>query len=147
MASRMFRHRVRVPYAHVDKLNVVYYANYFIYFEMARGELLRESGIPCGELEEKGIFLPVVECGCVYRRPAGYDELIEVRSVCSCIRKTRLRIDCEVYRGEELLVKGYTVHVNMNSGGKAVRLPQELVELCVDGRGRPRPYGGINGGG
>ncbi len=129
MSSRTFIHRLRVPYAHVDKLNFVYYANYFIYFEMARGALLRESGMPCGELEKRGIFLPVLECGCTYRRPARYDELIEVRSVCSCIRNIRLRIDCEVCREEELLVKGYTVHVNMNSQGKATRLPPELVEL------------------
>jgi acyl-CoA thioester hydrolase len=113
-------------------MNVVYHANYFVYFEMARGELLRESGMPCGELEEKGIFLPVIECGCTYRKPARYDELISVRSTCSSIRGTRFRIDCRVSRGEELLAEGFTVHVSMNRQGKATRLPPELLKLTEE---------------
>ena len=62
--KKIFKHEVRVPYAHVDQMGVVYYANYLVYFEMARSEMLREAGMPYGDLEEKGLRLPVVEARC-----------------------------------------------------------------------------------
>lgn len=132
---RVFEHDIRVPYADVDQMGFVYYANYLVYFEMARSELLREVGLPYPDLEARGVLLPVVEAHCVYRRPARYDELIRVRSRCSAIRKTRLHIEYEVVRGDELLVSGHTEHVCMSREGKVSRLTPELLDLADGGRG------------
>ena len=57
--GRTFKHTVRVPYAHTDQMRYVYYANYLVYFEMARSEMLREVGLPYGELEKQGILVAV----------------------------------------------------------------------------------------
>jgi len=51
----------RVPYADTDRLGVVYYANYLVYFERGRGQLMRDAGLPYGELERRGFALPVIE--------------------------------------------------------------------------------------
>ena len=69
---------IRVPYADTDQMGMVYYANYFIYFERGRTEWLRAEGLEYRSLEEKGVFLPVVEASCKYRSPVKYDDLITV---------------------------------------------------------------------
>ena len=62
--------RVRVRYAETDKMGVVYYANYFVWFEVARADLLRSLGWSYREMEADGVSLPVIEAHCEYRQPA-----------------------------------------------------------------------------
>ena len=125
---REFEFSTRVPYAHVDKMNHVYYAHYLVYFEMARSALLREAGLPYPELEERGVMLPVVEAHCRYRQPARYDDLITVVSSLS-IRRSILRIEYRLHRDGLTLAEGYTLHACMNPEGKILRPPPELAEL------------------
>ena len=124
--GQVFRHDIRVPYADVDQMGVVYYANYLVYFEMARNEILREAGIPYTEMEKNGVMLPVVTAHCDYRRFARYDDLLTVVSHCALVEGTRLRIEYEVLRGDELLATGYTQHVCMSPAGRILRPTPEL---------------------
>src|SRR5919112_421603 len=71
---------LRVRYAETDKMGVVYYANYLVWFEVARTDLLRSLGWSYREMEGAGISLPVIEAHCDYHRPARYDDEIEVRT-------------------------------------------------------------------
>jgi len=128
--DRIFKHFVRVPYAHTDQMRFVYYANYLIYFEMARAEMLREVGLPYGELEKQGIFLPVVEAHCEYKTPAHYDDQIEIISRCQ-IRGVRLRVEYKVSRGEDLIATGYTVHACVSKELKIMRPPGCLQKLVT----------------
>ncbi len=128
--AKIFRYAVRVPYAHTDQMRFVYYANYLVYFEMARADFLRGAGLPYGELEKRGVFLPVVEAHCEYKTPAHYDDLLAVESRCS-LQGPRLRVDYEVRRGQELVVTGYTVHVCLSAEGKVLRPIPEL-RLLLD---------------
>ena len=72
--------RVRVRYAETDTMGVVYYANYLVWFEVARTDLLRHSGWSYREMEVEGFSLPVIEAHCEYKQPARYDDEVEVRS-------------------------------------------------------------------
>ena len=75
-------HQVRVRYAETDQMGIVYYANYLVWFELGRVELLRSLGLAYSQLEkEHECILPVVEANCRYRSPARYDDeiLIETR--------------------------------------------------------------------
>jgi acyl-CoA thioester hydrolase len=128
-AHRIFTFSMRVPYAHTDQMGMVYYANYLVYFEMARAALMREVGLPYGELEKRGVYLPVVEAHCEYRKPARFDQLVEVRSRCTEFRGVRLRIEYEVVGDGELLATGYTHHVCMTRDGKVVRPVAEVRNL------------------
>lgn len=131
MASgKIFRHSIRVPYAHTDQMRFVYYSNYLVYFEMARSELLREVGLPYAELEKRGVFLPVVEAHCEYKAPAHFDDLLVVSSRCD-IQGPRIRIAYEIHRDSELIVTGYTVHVCLSSKGKVIRPIPELQKLTA----------------
>ena len=84
--SGPYRLLVRVPYADVDQMKFVYYANYLVYFEMARTGLLRQAGMPYSELEERGVLLPVMAAHCAYRQPAHYEDLLSVEACCQPFR-------------------------------------------------------------
>lgn len=124
---RVFVHHIRVPYADVDQMGFVYYANYLVYFEMARAVLMREAGLPYGDLEKQGVMLPVIEAHCNYMNPAHFDDLIEVRTVCNEIKGTRISLQYEVFRETCPIVTGHTVHVCMSPSGKVLR-PHPMVK-------------------
>ena len=67
------RTRVRVRYAETDRMGVVYYANYLVWFEVGRADWLRQTGWTYREMERDGISLPVIEARCEYRQPARYE--------------------------------------------------------------------------
>lgn len=126
--GRAFEYTLHVPYAHTDQMRFVYYANYLVYFEMARAAMLREVGLPYSELEQKGLFLPVVEAHCVYKTPAHFDDELKVVSRCA-LEGLRLRVDYAVTRGATVIATGYTVHVCLSSAGKVLRPAPELRRL------------------
>ena len=102
----------RVPYADTDQMGVVYYGNYLTLFERARNELMRSIGYTYKECEHEGWALPVTHAEVDYRRPARYDDLLEITAYVSSQKGVRIEISCEVRRkGEpELLVSGFTRH-------------------------------------
>lgn len=122
----------RVPYADTDQMGVVYYANYLIYFEMLRNELLREAGIPYLEIEKRGIMLPVIEAVCKYRTPARYDDFLEFSGWVHEIRGAKVVIKCEVRRNVELLVEGHTVHACVEIASRRPIRPPEYIERLVN---------------
>ena len=102
----------RVPYADTDQMGVVYYGNYLTLFERARNELMRAFGYTYKECEAEGWALPVTHAEVDYRRPAKYDDLLEVTAYVSAQKGVRIEISCEVRRkGEsDLLVSCFTRH-------------------------------------
>lgn len=116
--------RYRVPYADTDQMRVVYYANYLVYFEMARNELLRVIGLPYREIEASGYALPVLEAHVDYRSAARYDDELDIRGWVGWIKPVRVRVDCAVSCGGAVLAEGYTVHAFVDlSTLKPARMP------------------------
>jgi acyl-CoA thioester hydrolase len=124
---------VRVRYAETDKMGVVYYANYFVWFEVGRADLLRSLGWTYREMEHAGIALPVIEAHCDYRRPARYDDEIEIRPRGRMLSPIRMEFTYEVVRrGDETVVaSGRTVHAALDPAGKPCRLPDRIRQLFV----------------
>ncbi|MBE6393875.1 MAG: YbgC/FadM family acyl-CoA thioesterase [Lentisphaerae bacterium] len=120
----------RVPYADTDQMGVVYYANYFEYFERGRTEMLRSVGAPYSVLEQEGVFLPVIEAHCDYFGSAKYDDLLTFRSYVESRSRIKLKICTEVLRENELLVRGYVVLGCVNAAKRPVRLPESLAACC-----------------
>jgi acyl-CoA thioester hydrolase len=116
---------VRVRYAETDRMGVVYYANYLVWFEVARTEWLRQTGWSYREMEVEGTSLPVIEAHCDYRRPAHYDDEIEIRTRAALVSPVRIRFDYELSRRGNLeqLATGYTVHAALDGTGRPCRLP------------------------
>ncbi len=119
---------IRVRYADTDQMRVAYYSRYLEWFEVGRTEYLREFGWPYRRMEEEGVFLPVVEAHVRYHKSARYDDRIQVRTRVGEISGARLKIECEVWREDQLLASGYTVHTFLNADGKLIRPPKMFVE-------------------
>jgi acyl-CoA thioester hydrolase len=119
---------IRVRYKDTDLMGVVYYGNYLTFFEVARGEYMRDLGLPYSELEAKGYSLAVIEASARYHSNVGYDSLITVKSAITEIKRARMRFDYEVYSSEErLLVTGHTIHACVSRDLKPGRIPEEIV--------------------
>src|SRR5271166_1878231 len=111
--------QVRVRYAETDQMGIVYYANYLVWFELGRVELLRSLGLAYSQLEkEHECILPVVEVTCRYRSPARYDDEILIETRPALLRGSVIKFAYRIWRkaseeGEErkLLAEGETVHV------------------------------------
>lgn len=121
----------RVPYADTDQMGVVYYANYLVYFERLRNELLRRTSLTYKEWETRGLKLPVVRAYCRYLAPARYDDLIAIAGWVASAGGVKLRIDYRVARDDNLLAEGYTVHACLSAAGRPVRLPDEFKSLAA----------------
>ena len=114
----------RVAYADTDRMDRVYYANYLVYAERARTEMLRDAGHPYRSLEEQGFFLPVRECSVRYRGAAVYDDLLELSTVVRALRHAAVVCVTDIRRAGETAV-----------------LATATVELaCVDRTGKPTPF-------
>jgi acyl-CoA thioester hydrolase len=124
------RTRVRVRYAETDRMGVVYYANYLVWFEVGRTEWLRDSGWSYCEMERDGISLPVIEAHCEYRQPARYDDQIEISTRATLLTPVRIRFDYEVRRagGDLVIAAGHTIHAALDSTGRPCRLPERVRE-------------------
>ncbi|HVT73410.1 MAG TPA: thioesterase family protein [Lacunisphaera sp.] len=123
---------VTVRYDETDMMGVVYHGSYLPWFEVGRTTLLRESGLPYRDLEAQGYFLPVIEVGAKYHRPARYDDKLTVITMLKEKPLLRIRLDYEVRRGEELLVTGFTVHGFISKAGMPVRPPAAFTERMRD---------------
>ncbi|HVT99889.1 MAG TPA: thioesterase family protein, partial [Acidobacteriaceae bacterium] len=83
---------IRVRYAETDQMGVAYYANYFIWCEIGRVELLRQLGFEYKQMElEHNCHLPVVEASCRYKSPARYDDLITIETRVSGLRTSVIK--------------------------------------------------------
>jgi acyl-CoA thioester hydrolase len=125
-----FTTRLRVRYAETDAAGVVYYANYLVYFEVARVELLRALGHPIASIEDRGVLLPVVEARLKYQRPARLDDLLEVAVSVASVGPASFALDYEVTRDGLLLVAGWTrLAVCERDMGRSIPIPDWLREL------------------
>ena len=122
---------IRVRYAETDKMGVVYYANYFVWFEVARADLLRSLGWTYREMEHAGVTLPVIDAQCEYRRPARYDDEIEVRTKGRMLSPVRIEFTYEILFREDhsLAASGRTIHAALDLSGKPCRLPDRITQV------------------
>ncbi|CAM3131684.1 acyl-CoA thioesterase [Corallococcus sp. ZKHCc1 1396] len=128
----MVEARLRVIYGDTDQMGVVYYANYFRYFEFARSEFFRAHGGSYRELEATGLLLPVVDASAHYKASARYDDLLVIRATLSELRHASLVFTYELLRDGEtptLLCTGRTMHACVGRDGKPRRMPEALSRL------------------
>jgi acyl-CoA thioester hydrolase len=117
------RTEVAVRYAETDMMGIVYHGNYMPWLEIGRTELLRAHGLPYRELEAAGYRLPVLEVNVRYRRPALYDDRVTIVTTLREKPVLRIKLDYELYRGDELLATGSTLHAFIDREGRPTRPP------------------------
>jgi acyl-CoA thioester hydrolase len=128
-SSRRSVSTVRVRYAETDQMGVAYYANYFVWFEVARTDWLRQAGLTYRDMETEGILLPVIDARCEYRSPARYDDSLAVAAEARMVSPARLAFDYEITGAAGLVARGSTVQATMDRNGRPMRIPARVKAL------------------
>ncbi len=123
----------RVSYGETDAMAVLYYAEFAHIFERARGKFCRELGLPYKEIEERGIILPVTEMYCRYKKPAHYDDLLQIKLDITEWKNASFKFSYTMYDEErkQILATGFTVHACVNKDGKPVKVPDWLKNCFI----------------
>jgi acyl-CoA thioester hydrolase len=136
--------RIRVRYAETDQMGVVYYANFFIWFEVGRVELLRQLGFHYKQMEtDDDCHIPVVEANCRYKSPARYDDDLLLETTILTLRRSVIKFGYRLLRPESdrttmtLLAEGETTHVTVNRSLHKVPLPKKYVDVLAPFLNRP----------
>jgi acyl-CoA thioester hydrolase len=126
--------KVRVRYAETDQMGVVYHANYFVWFEVGRVELMRALGVEYKRMEkEDDCHIVVADAHCRYHHPARYDEVLRVRTRIAESRNRLVKFSYELLRDSDgtLLANGHSIHIICGSNGRPKMLPEKYRKILV----------------
>jgi acyl-CoA thioester hydrolase len=117
---------IRVRYAETDRMGLLHHANYLVYFEQGRTELLRSQGLSYKDLEDQGFLLVLTRLEVKYRWPARYDDLVTLRT--SVVKTTIVRIDhrYEMSCDGRLLAEATSTLACVDRTGRPQALPEFL---------------------
>lgn len=130
---------LRVRYAETDAMGIVYHTNYIIWFEVGRGDYVRQKGGSYKQVfESQGFYLPVIEVGARFLAPAQYDDVLVVKTSVKELRSRSVTMYYEVVMQDsgQLLVTGHTKHFCTDSEGRVQKFTQEMKDLLVGGEGK-----------
>jgi acyl-CoA thioester hydrolase len=125
---------LRVRYSETDKMGIVYYANYLVWFEIGRAEFCRARGFSYRDMEENDdAFLVVAEAYCRYKAPAYYDDELLVRTHIAELRRRSLRFGYEIVRvsDDQIVAEGETGHVVTDSSGRVRSFPEGYAQRLL----------------
>jgi acyl-CoA thioester hydrolase len=130
--------QLRVRYAETDQMGVVYHANYLVWCEIGRTELIRTLGTTYASLEKDGIMLAVSDASLRFHASARYDDPIVVETTLHEVRSRSITFDYRIARQEgdehHRLVSARTTLVALDPQGRPRSLPPSLLQLF---RGTP----------
>ncbi len=118
--------QIRVRYAETDRMGLLHHANYLIYFEQARTELLRSRGYSYKDLEDQGYYLVIAKAEIRYKSPAHYDDVLTIRTTVTRTTPIRLEHRYEVFRDGTLICEGSTTLACVDADGKLQAMPEWL---------------------
>ncbi|OEJ98771.1 thioesterase [Flavivirga aquatica] len=123
--------QIRVRYGETDQMGVVYHGNYALYLEMGRIEWLRKLGVSYKSMEEEGIMLPVVSLNINYKKSAGYDDIIKVKTKLKNKPSAKIEFEYEITNeADEILTTASTVLVFVDKKtNRPVRAPEYFMRL------------------
>ena len=118
--------QIRVRYAETDRMGLLHHANYLVYFEQARTELLRQMGRSYKDVEDHGFFLVLAKIEVRYRLPARYDDLLTLRTTVTRSTPVRIEHRYEVLRDGQLLAEGSSTLACVDKDGRLQAMPEWL---------------------
>lgn len=132
--NKMHEIKTRVRYQETDQMGIVYYANFFTYFEMGRTEYLRNLGLPYSELEKEHIYFPVTEAHCKFRAPALYDDILIIQTSIAELKHATVEFSHKVIRerDQKLVAEGFSKLACLNASRKPSPMPEKLRKLLQE---------------
>lgn len=122
---------LRVRYAETDAMGIVYHTNYIVWFEVGRGEYMRQQGDDYAQWEARGYYLPVIEVQARYLAPARYADLVTVKTRVEEARSRQVTFAYEVVMAKtgQLLATGRTKHICVDEEGAIKTIPQAMRKM------------------
>jgi acyl-CoA thioester hydrolase len=114
---------IRVRYAETDRMGLLHHANYLVYFEQARTELLRQQGLTYRDMEDQGFFLVITNVEVKYRSPARYDDVLSIKATVARTTPVRIEHTYEVTCDGRAVAEGKTTLACVDRAGKLQALP------------------------
>jgi acyl-CoA thioester hydrolase len=123
---------LRVRFAETDAQGVAHNSSYFVWFEVARVEYLREFAGGYQSLRDQGIEAFVLETHVRYLQPARFDDALLVHARCHDVRGARFRFEYAIERGGEAIADGWTAHACVDSRTfRPTRIPARLASAIA----------------
>ena len=119
--------RIRVRYSECDPMRLAHHSMYAVWFEMARTELLRNRGVCYRDIERRGWYFVVARLSTRFRKPARYDDELDIEVRLASVSAAKIEHTYEVRRGGELLTTGQTTLACVDAEGQLMRVPEELL--------------------
>ena len=123
---------IRVRYCECDPMGVVHHTVYPVWFEMGRTELLRSTGRTYRDMEAQNMLLAVVKLEVVYKQPARYDEVVQLRTTLARVGAVKVEHTYEIWRDDVLLVAGATTLACIDRNGRAQAIPDGVLTTPAD---------------
>jgi len=125
--------KIRVRYAETDQMGVVHHSTYALYYEESRTEAIRKLGYSYREIEEKGIFMPVIDLKIKYIKPSRYDDLLTIKTFVRELPNSSLKFEYETYNADgQCINKGETTLAFINrQTNRPCRAPEWLTEVLT----------------
>ncbi len=117
---------IRVRYAETDAMGYLHHAQYLVYFELGRTELLRVNGVRYRDLEERGIFYVVARLECRFKAPARYDDLLTLTTTTERLTPVRVEHSYRLRCGDTPLTEGTSTLVCVGRDGRPRPLPDDI---------------------
>ncbi|NSW90646.1 MAG: acyl-CoA thioesterase [Firmicutes bacterium] len=123
--------RLVVRYAETDRMGIVHHSNYPIWFEAGRTDFIKKLGISYSYIEEKGIFLPLIELKCFYKGAAKYEDEIKVLTRLKKLTYSRIIFHYEILKNMEIkpITAGETIHVWTNTNLKPINIYKHFPDI------------------
>ena len=115
---------IRVRYAETDRMGLLHHANYLVYFEQARVELLRARGISYKDLEDQGFLLVITHVEVKFKSPARYDDVLTIKTTVQRTTPVRIEHHYAVSCEGRAVAEGKTTLACVDRAGKLQALPE-----------------------
>jgi len=124
---------VRVRYAETDQMGRAHHMAYVAWFELARTELMRHSGISYADMERRGVLLPVVRLEVDYLKGVEYEDVVDIHTTVADVRSRRVQFDYRVVarKGGVVVAEAMSILICMNRDGRPRRLPADVREILA----------------
>lgn len=124
----MFSHtyQLRVRYSESDRMGTFYNSRLLEWMEVGRSELTRAAGKAYAEWEAEGVMAPIIEANLKFKGRAGYDDLLNIETVCSREGRARLKFESVITMAKtgQPVAEGFTIHALTTPEGKPIRVPE-----------------------
>lgn len=91
-------------YAETDQMGIIHHSVYAVWYEQARTEYFTKGGMKYDEIEASGLMTPLVELNCKYKRPAYYNQEVEVRTKLIELSPAKFTVEYNIYDKDGVLL-------------------------------------------